>query len=217
MLDDLQIQNDRRNRAKVLIPAMIFAVAAMFAYLGIAISYRDTMLSFIGGVFGDTVSEFAPALMVLPAFAVFLVPCVIAEKYANRFATICPLCSADITHKTQQVLATRCCSQCDGRIVSGGRQRDVAVYKRYRQNELRGFLGYWLWTWPLLGATSLAWHLVDNTALQRCLHFLFVPGLIGTAAGGWAAGRTLDRRYRLPTLVSFVLFVAGCIAYWQAV
>ena len=217
MLDDLQIQDAARSRAKVLIPAMIFAVVAVFAYLGLVAIFRDSMIGLVGRVFGDSVAGFAPVLMILPSIAVFLVPCAIAEKYATRFATICPLCSADITRSTQQVLATRRCSKCDGRIVSGGRQHDVSVYKRYCQIESRRFLGYWFWAWPLLGVAALAWHAIDNTALVRCPHFLFVPGLIGTTAGAWTVFRTYDRRYWPPTIVSSVVLIVGCIAFWQTI
>lgn len=217
MLNDLQIQDATSRRAKVLIPTMLLALTAMFAYLGVVAVFHDSILGQFGQFFGDTVTEFASVLMILSTIAVFLAPCVIAEKYAARFATICPLCSADITRRTQQVLATRRCSKCDERIISGGRQHDIAVYERYRQKQSRRFLGYWLWAWPLLGVVALAWHAIDDTTLIQCPHFLFVPGLIGNASGVWTMFRCFHRRYWLPTVVSAVLLFVGCIEFWNTI
>ncbi len=217
VLTESHIRDTVRRRVAILLPVMTVAVAAMFAYFFLVGALRESIVAYAAFTFGTGFAEFVPALLILPSLLLFLVPGVVAEKYAQRFATTCPLCASDITRSTQQLLATRCCPDCGERVVAGGRKRDIAVYHRYREMQARRALKYWFWLWPLLGGFALTWHFIEPSGFQRCPHFLFLPALIGAAAGAWAFCRTWDRRYVPQTVVSAVLFVAGALAFWHAV
>lgn len=214
MLTEPQICDLARSRGKVLIPAMIASVVGGFAYLMVIGSSRESAVAFIVRYVGREIAE---CVLILPAFAVVLTPVAIAGKFSKRFATICPLCSANIDRSTARVLATRCCSACGGRIVAGGRERRVEVYKRYRKVVSLRFLRYWLWAWPMLGAVAQTWYVFDPMSLERCVHFLFLPGLIGASAGGWASLRMRNCRYLPQSIVSAISFATGAVLYWQGV
>jgi hypothetical protein len=216
MLNEAQLRTTVNRRTAVVLPALSVAVISVFAYLIFVGHFRDSWIELVDRTFGENAAEFAPIVMILPVFAIFLTPCVLAEKYNKRYSFICPSCSADITPSTQQVIATRCCSACGERVVSGGRKRDIAVYKRLRQLQFRSFLKYWFWAWPTVAAACLVQNWFDPMALQRCPHLLFFPALIGTVAAGWTWIRTYDCRYIAQFFTSAVLFVFGCVAFWQA-
>lgn len=216
MLTEQQLRQTVNRRTRVVLPALLFAIVAVFAYLPLAGCFRDSWIAIVDRHLGKQAAEFAPVLMILPAFAIFLIPCVLAENYTQRFKSVCPSCATDITRATRQVIATRCCSACGERIVAGGRVHALAAYQRQRRIQSRSFLKYWLWVWPCFSCVCLTWYWFDPSTLQRCQHFLFLPALVGTVAAGWAWMRTCDPRYTAPLLASSVLFVLGGFAFWQA-
>lgn len=216
MLTDSEIVRLNRSRVHIRIPTMALALAAMFGYFALVSLVREPILELVRSVAGGTAADITPIALICPALAIFLIPCAIAEKSSKRFALICPDCSADITRKTDRVLATRCCPSCGGQVVVGGRVRDPSVYDRYTKLKARRFLVYWLWAWPVLGTLVTAWHFVSPSAFARCLHVLFLPGLIGTTASGWSYLRTTDRRYLPQFYASAILLAVGTFTYWSA-
>ncbi len=216
MLTDNDILRLNRSRFRVLIPTMALAVAAMLGYFALLSLVREPIIALVRSVAGGTAANITPIALILPALGIFLIPCIIAEKSSKRFALLCPDCSADITRRTNRVLATRCCPSCGSQVVAGGRIRGPSVYDRYVKLKTRRFLVYWLWTWPVLGALTIAWYSIAPLGLSRCLHVLFVPSLIGTVASGWSYLRTTDRRYLPQFFASAILLFVGAFAYWNA-
>lgn len=203
-----------RQRAWILYPAMAIGTLAVFGYLGLAAIIRNPLVDWIELHIGATSAEMAPMLLVLPSIAFFLVPLVRAERKAKRYALICPQCANDITCSTARVIATRCCSSCRVRVVQDGRIRDSRVFDRYSRRNRGRFLVYWLWAWPFVGATAIAFRAINPSALENCSQTFFLPGLVGTAAAAWSFVRTFDNRYRPPLIASAILFVWGVFAYW---
>ena len=201
MLTEQQVRETLRQRSRILVPVILSSAMALCAYLVLIGGFLHSGWGF---------------LLIFPAFAVFLIPLAIVDRYASRFTSLCPACSVDVTMKTRQMIATRCCPDCGERIVAGGRVRDIAVYKRFCQLRTVSFLKYWLWAWPVLTSLALVWHWFDPGALQNCRHLLFVPSLVGFSAAGWAWLRTTSPWYIPQCLASLSLLVIGGFAYWQA-
>lgn len=217
MFTEWQIQDLAKRRNRILIPAMFGGVVATLAYFVVILFLRHGLVAILDQRNVEDAADVAMLILILPSFAFFIVPCVLAERYVKRFAIVCPFCSEDITRYTAEIIATRSCRSCEQRIVSDGRQRRSAVFKRYRRIQSRTFLKYWLWAWPALAAFCLVTHWFDPSSLQRCPHVLFVPALIGTVAGGWSWIRTFDTRYTMQFTASMVLFVIGASIFWQSV
>jgi hypothetical protein len=188
----------------------------VFLYL-IGMGYvREPIISLAVSRFGDTARDITPIALILPTFAIFLIPTCLAAGYSERFKTACPSCHQDVSAGTERILLTRCCPECGERIVEGGRAHSAAVYRRYRALWSRRFLKYWLWIWPALGGLIVVWQLFDRSTLQRCPQFLLTVPLIGVATAGWAWLRTSDRRYIPQLLGSAVLLGLGSVLFWQA-
>jgi len=216
MLTEQKVREMSTRRTWAVLPAMTCAIGAVFLYF-IGMGYfREPLTSLAVSRFGETVRDITPIALILPAFAIFLLPSCLAEKYAERFKTVCPSCRQDISSRTNQVLATRCCPACSERILGGGRTHSAAVYKRYQALQSRHFLKFWLWAWPALGGLAIALSLFDRSALQRCPQYLWIGPLIGTATAGWAWLRTMERRYLPQLLVSVVLLGLGAAMFWQS-
>lgn len=90
------------------------------------------------------------------------------------------------------------------------------VDKRYFRMKQKRFLVYWFWSWPVLGSAILLYHVSYPLALENCLHMLFVPGMIGTAATGWALARTAERRYVPQFGASAIVLAIGLAMFWNA-
>lgn len=195
---------------------MAIAVVVVFGYLGVVAFLRDPLVDVARQRVGRTTAEFVPLALIVPSIAVFLTPLVWAERKCKRFALICPECDSDVTRSTARILATRCCSSCGNRIVQGGLTRPPEVFDRYSRLKQRRFLVFWFWVWPVLGASALVTHWVHPSALANCIQVLFLPGLIGTVATGWAFARTADRRYLPQFGASAIVLAIGTAMFWNA-
>jgi hypothetical protein len=203
-----------RRRIRVLLPTILFGVAAMLLYLLCVAQLRDATQLAIKGRFGDGAARVAPFGLILVAFGLFLVPICIAEKYAKRFQCYCPLCG-HLLSRIAAVLATKRCPACERQIVAGNRARSYATYKRLQAWRTRQFLAIWLWAWPASGLLGLVWWYFCPEEAINCGAFWAVP-LIGTATSGWAWLRTFERRY-VPQLTANIALLGtlGAIS-WSA-
>ncbi len=175
---------------------------------------RDSLVDYAKQNLGDIAANFLPLAMILPSMGVFLAPLVWAERKSKRYALLCPECTTDLSRFTRRVLATRCCGCCGKQIVEAQRIHGVEAFDRLARIEQRRFLIYWFWMWPILGLLILGYDWIDPTALSNCPHMLFIPGLTGTVATGWAFARTLDQRYTLQLGASAIIFCLGMNAFW---
>jgi len=163
---------------------------------------------------GGHVAEVMPYLLILSSLAFFLSPLMWAEKKAEHYKVVCPVCSADLTRLTRLVLATRCCNECKTQIVEGRRTRDPEVFERFSRLENRQFLIWLFWLWPCLGLFVLGWHWHFPRALQYSTHMLFVHGFIGIGMSGWAWFRTMDKGFIPQLVASALVFGLGVAAFW---
>ena len=217
MLSTAEINNLSRQRARILVLAITIGILAICGYFVVAALVRDPLIDMTRQRIGKTAAEFTPLVLIVPSILFFLAPLVWAEKKSKRFALICPECNSDLTRLTKKVIVTGCCSSCGIRIVQDGRIRSPDVFDRYSRMKQRRFLVYWFWAWPVVGALVLVLHTINPSALANCIHVLFIPGLIGTAASGWAFARTTDRRY-LPQLgASAIVLTIGVTMFWNTV
>jgi DNA-directed RNA polymerase subunit RPC12/RpoP len=216
MLTEQEVRKMSARRAWAVLPVMTGAIGAVFLYFTGMVYFREPLTSLAVSRFGDMARDITPIALILPAFAIFLLPSCLAAKYAGRFKTVCPACHEDISSGTDQVLSTRCCPACSQRILGGGRTHSAVVYKRYQALRSRHFLKFWFWAWPALGGLVIAWQLFDRSAFRQCPQCLWIGPLIGTATAGWAWLRTFDRRYVLQLLVSVILLGLGAVLFWQA-
>jgi hypothetical protein len=194
---------------------MIFAIMAVLLYFAGMLYFRERVSSLVLDRLSGTAREIAPIAMILPAFAIFLIPTLLAARHAEKFKMACPSCGKDILGWIGRVLLTKCCPACSAQVLMG-RAHSAAVYKRYQAIHSRRFLRVWLWAWPALGGLAIAWQLLDREALRQCPQYLWVPPLIGTSAAGWAWLRTSDRGYVAPLLTSVALLVIGAAVYWRS-
>ncbi len=215
MLTEQAIRQTSKRRMWAILPAMTCAIVAVMLYFVGVGHFREVLVSFAVNRFGETARDITPIVLILPAFAIFLVPTIAAARFADRFKTNCPSCDQDISNKSHQLLATRCCPSCNENIVDGGRVRSVTVYKRYLAVRSRSFLKYWFWAWPGLGLLCITWWLFDQSAFEQCPQCYWLPPLIGTSAAGWAWIRTFDRRYVPQLLASVVLLGVGATIFWR--
>jgi hypothetical protein len=215
MLTEQEIREMSSRRTWAVLPAMTFAIMAVFLYFAGMIYFRERVSSLVLDRFSGTAREIAPIAMILPAFVIFLLPSLLAARYAQKFKTVCPSCNKDISSRTDRVLLTKCCPACSEQILIG-RAHSAAVYKRYQAIRSRCFLRWWLWVWPALGGLAITWQLLDREALRQCPQNLWIPPLIGTSAAGWAWLRTSDRAYVAQLLASVALLGLGAVVYWRS-
>ena len=201
---------------RILLPAMIVGIVAIFAYMGFLAVIRDEVVAFVRINFGQTAAEIAPMILLAPSIAFFLTPLVLAERRAKVYSLICPECSAELNQSTARVLATRCCSKCRKQIVAGGRIRKDEVFDRFTQMKWRRYLVFWFWAWPALGLILLTCYRINPPSFDPCIHIVFVPGLVGTVATGWAFARTMDKRYLPQVGASTVALFVGVWVFWNA-
>lgn len=105
MLAESQLCDVQKKRVRIIFPTMILSVLAVLIYSAIVGTFRDSVVAIEDASFGASIAGIAPILMVLPAFAIFLIPTVLAERQANRLSSVCPACSKDIGRSFQQVIA----------------------------------------------------------------------------------------------------------------
>ncbi|TWU51529.1 hypothetical protein Poly59_31210 [Rubripirellula reticaptiva] len=214
MLTTADIKDLSTKRVWILVPAITVGVVAMFAYFVAVALCRDSLVNSARQNFGETVADFLPLAMILPSLGFFLAPLVWAERKSKRYALICPECTTDLSRSTRRVIATRCCGSCGKQIVEGRRIHGPMAFERLSRVEQRRLLVYWFWAWPTLGLLLLGYHWIDPTALNNCPQMLFIPGLIGTAATGWAFARSMDKRYIPQFIASAMVLCLGINAFW---
>lgn len=215
MLTEPEVRAMWARRRWAVFPAMFGAGGAVLLYFAGVGSIVEPLSSLAGSRFGDAARELTPIVLILPAFAVFLLPSCLAARYAERFKTLCPLCCVEITSRSERAIATRCCPSCGARILEGGRAHSPAVYERYQALRTRQFLRRWLWGFPAVGGLAIAWRMIDHLAFQDCPQCLLMAPLIAAATAGWAWLRTFDRRYLPQVLASLVLLGFGVVLFWQ--
>lgn len=152
---------------------------------------------------------------VFPSIAFFLLPTCFAEIRAKRYSISCSHYTKDLTQSIYKILTTRCCGNCNNRIVENGKLRSNETYARYCQRRWRNYLVYWFWAWPACGVAMLFWHLMDSSAFEHCPHMIFLFGLIGAIATSWAMMRTSDIRYLVQALASAIVLVLGISVFFQ--
>jgi hypothetical protein len=215
MLTEQRIRETSARRTWAVLPTLSCAIGTMFLHFLGAGLLREHLISLAVNRFGDTARDITPFVLILPAFAILLVPSLLAIRYADRFKTVCPSCDEDVSSRVNHVLSTRCCPTCGKRIVDGGRIHSAAVYQRYLALQSHTFLRYWLWAWPAFGLLLIAWQWFDRSAFQRCPQMSWIIPLLGTSTAGWTWLRTFDRRYVPQLLTSAVLLGLGASLFWQ--
>ena len=216
MLTEQEIRETLSRHLRAVLPGMIAGVAMLFVYFAILYGFRSSLISLVVARFGETARELTSVALIVPAFAVFLVPACLGERQGRRYTLRCPLCSEEITRLTKRVIATRCCPRCSGQIVEGGRARSSAVYQRYSARKSRRFLAYFFWTWPALGLLAIICSHIDPSIFQDCPQCLWMTPLLGVGVTAWAWLRTFDRRYVAPLLASLALVALGAYLFWKA-
>jgi hypothetical protein len=215
MFTEHQLRESARIRARVLVPALIVGVAGVFLYIALVALIRESFVSLVASRAGEGIAEYAVIGLALPAFAAFLLPVMIAERYARRFRQHCPGCSEDLTGRMRGVLATRRCPRCEEQIVEGGCPRSWAAYARYESRRFRAGLTLWLWFWPILAAVLLVWACFDRTRLQQSWPGLLIAPVFAAALAAWTWLRTFDRRYFPQLMVSVVLLAMTAALIWR--
>lgn len=215
MLTEREIREKTARGMRIVAPAMIAAVGGVFLYFIGLISFREPLVALAVGRFGEAARDVIPIALILPAFAIFLLPSCLAAGYAARYRTRCPSCGEDISAGVNRLLQTRRCPECGVRIVEGGRAHSDAAYGRYIDRRSRSFLARWLWAWPALGALAIAWGRLDPSALDQCPQCRWVAPLVGIVAAGWSWLRTSDRRYLPPLLASTAILGLAAALYWR--
>ncbi len=198
-----------------MLPAMCLGVAAMFGYFGLLMLVRADVVAWARNNFGADSEPWIMMAMIIPSIFIFLLPSYVAEQKAKRYSISCPNCCKDLTLSIQRILKTRCCSNCEKRIIETGRMRSNDLYARYCRRQWRNYLVYWFWAWPAGGIVMLIWHRFDSSAFNDCPQMIFLFGLIGSTATGWTLIRTNDLRYLAQTITSAVLLVVGISMFLQ--
>lgn len=217
MFTDRELREASAKRARVLLPAMAGSVAAVFLYLRSMGLLRDSLTPVAVGWLGEMGRDIIPIALILPAFAIFLLPSCLAVKYTERFKIACPSCREDLSSRVGRILFTRYCPRCGDRILEGRRTRSSEVYKRYQAIRSRRLLRLWLWAWPALGGLFLVWGLFDHSMARDCPQCLWIAPLVGTAAAGWVWLRTGGRGYLPQFLTSVLLLGLGVVLSWRAI
>jgi hypothetical protein len=212
MLTEQELREMSFRRTWAVLPAMTFAILSVFLYFAGMGYLREPLTSLVMYRLGGTAREITRIGLILPAFAIFLLPSLLAARHAQGFKTVCPSCGKVISSWTTRVLLTRCCPACREQILRG-RAHSAAVYNRYQSTRSRHFLRFWLWAWPILGALVIGWELLDRGAFRQCPECLWITPLIGTSTAGWAWLRTSDRRYVAQLLTSVTLFGLAAAMY----
>lgn len=214
MLSTTDINELSKKRMWILIPAATVGVVVMLAYFAVVAAWRDSLVASARQSFGESTADALPIVLILPSIGFFLTAFIWGEHKIQRYALICPNCNADLSRSTKRVAATRCCNSCGKQIVEGPRTHGPEAFDRRSRIEQRKFLIYWFWAWPILGSLMIGYHWLSPIGFEDCPHMLFMPGLIGTTASGWAFARTLDKRY-LPQLAgSAVVLCMGFSVFW---
>ena len=215
MHQESEFRTKSKQRFSLMLLAMCFGLLAMFGYFGLLAFVRADVIAWANNNFGADSEHWIMLPLMIPAVAIFLLPTCVAEHKAKRYSISCPSCSKDLTQSVQRILKTRCCSNCGKRVIENGKMRSNESYARYCQRRWRNYLVYWFWAWPVCGVTMLIWHLIDSSSFENCPHMIFLFGLVGTIATGWALIRTYDYRYLPQTITSTIVLALGICGYLQ--
>ncbi|HBE63929.1 MAG TPA: hypothetical protein DDX19_14565 [Rhodopirellula baltica] len=214
MLSTADINDLSKKRMWTMVLAASVGVAVMLAYFAVVAAWRDSLVAAARQNFSETTADILPFVLILPSVGFFLTALIWGEHRSKRYALMCPNCNTDLSRSMKRLAATRCCNSCGKQIVEGSRTHGPGVFARRSRIEQRKFLVYWFWIWPISGSLMLGYHWLSPIGFEDCPQMLFMPGLIGTAATGWAFARTLDKRY-LPQFVgSAVVLCMGFNAFW---
>lgn len=199
------------RRAWIVFPGALLGTGATLGAMALFSIVREPLAGWTGRRVGVAAGEMLPVLFMMTTLAPFLAILIWAEKISKRFALVCPNCGEDVSRLTPRILATRCCSSCRTQIIEGRRTYSESVHQRYRQLKQRQSLVYWFWVWPVVGLAILVHHWFDPSALRDCPQCLWLFGLIGTTASGWAFIRTMDRRYAPQAVLSLAVLILGLL------
>lgn len=156
-------------------------------------------------------ASIAATLLIIPAFAIFLVPAVYGVKKAQQIQILCPACHKDLNRKVQRVLRTRCCPECGVQIVEGSVGTDEVrePHRELIQRSQLQFMRYWVWAWPLMSLFIIVAEWWFPGSQRESEAFLWMPGVLGAVSSGWMLMRGKDRSALLPLVVSLVLMGIG--------
>ncbi len=214
MLSTADIHDLSKKRARILLPAATVGILTMFAYFALVSYWRDSLVDLARQHGGKTAADLLPLALIIPSLGLFSAPFIWGERKSKRHALVCPSCNTDLSRLTRRVLATRCCCSCGTQIVEGRRPHGAKAFERFSRIGQRRFLIYWFWTWPALGLFVLVYDWFDRATMENCPHLLFIPGVIGTVATGWAFARTMDKRYLPQFGAAVVVLCLGLRAFW---
>ena len=190
-------------------------VGSLITYLAVGALLRESWISELERVVGaGNVDAVLFASILIPFMFVFLIPSIVAERYANRYVPACPHCNHELQSSIGAVISTKCCPSCSAQIVAGKRAHTYATYRRAKEIIGRRFLAYWLWVWPIMAIGELIWWCFDPVAALQCR--IWVAPLIGTVASGYSWFRTFDRRYTWQFVSSTLLLATLGYVAWRA-
>lgn len=203
------------RRGSIVLAGLLASAVALFASLFLLMNvYRESIIQIASDFFGPSAADWMPPLMTLSAVLGFLILLCMTAGFSQRFNTVCSTCKKGISMHAQEVLVTRVCPGCESQVIVG-RIRSKAVYWRHKERQTRTFLKYWLWGWAIFSMVFLGYYYFSPKPLQRCVGYLFMLPLIGTASAGWSWIRTRDRDYLSQFLLSAQLLVLGVWELWR--
>ncbi|WP_145050986.1 hypothetical protein [Lignipirellula cremea] len=162
----------------------------------------------LGAAFGPPVA--LPCLF--SGFAGFLATGFCLDRWNARRALNCPGCQASLLHKMTQVMETRICPACEGRIVETGRTRSPKAVARRNRQRVKRFLAAWSWLAISLGIGVLLTWACRPAAFQKCPQALLqFPAMSLSAV--WVYASTRERKYLPGALIAAILFPVSVVAY----
>lgn len=214
MFTEQQIRDWERRRNRFLIPVVVIALSATFAYLAITGFVREPLQAVVRQRWGIAAGEALIFLLILGSLVPFIASLIWAERRANRLALACPSCGAALRTPVQRLLGSRRCQTCEQQVVLG-KSHSSAALERHRRVCDRRFLALWIWVWPLLGLGLQTWFQFDPRGFRDCPNSLWLPSLLGVVTAGWIVFRDRDRRFLPHLVVSVLVTIVGAILFFR--
>ncbi|MCA9092647.1 MAG: hypothetical protein KDA68_04120 [Planctomycetaceae bacterium] len=205
MLTKRQIRNDVYRRSKIVFPYLIFSFFAVLAYF--------PLVQF----FVNPPPESTEAiLLMMPAFAILVIPVVVGQSKANRIQIICPSCGRTLNGLVREILRTHTCPFCSSQIVEGKipTKEALARHQRLIQRIQIRYVQYWVWAWPILSGVAITSDLVFPGSIKGCENVSWFPALIGIVSSCWIILRAKRWSALFPLIISLLLFSFGIWKYF---